>query len=79
MKQEFDSVEATGAKPGDTVICTGVTDESLRDVRYTVGRKYTVVEFCGNLRVKGNGHGSGAGLSAWTIPMAGYGATWKLA
>jgi hypothetical protein len=79
LSNAFGSIDETGAKVGDTVVCVGISQEGLENVRYTKNRKYAVVSFCGRLCVEGNSHGASVGANLkWILPFNGYGAKWAL-
>ena len=74
------TIAETGAKPGDTVKCVGLIDESLNAVRYTIGRTYKVVDWFGRPMVEANSHGAKVPTGdRWLIPFGGAGAVWELA
>jgi hypothetical protein len=73
-------LQEAGAKPGDTVECVKVRDQSLMGIRYYPGRKYAVHDWFSRPAIHGASHGQtcGAGEERWTIPFEGMGAEWRV-
>jgi hypothetical protein len=69
-----DTIEGTGAKPGDHVRC--VKDRDGINHRFFVGQVYRVVEFCGKPGVFPM-HGEAKELKYFPA-MRGYGFEWEL-
>lgn len=78
MTGPANSIEATGAKPGDMVKCVSLEDQEAHGRHYTIGKKYRVVDFCGKPAVSPNQHTPADGEAFNPmIPRRGWGALWE--
>lgn len=80
MTTTFGSIEETGARAGDSVLCVSVRDQADIGVRYTPDQKYRVHNHLGRMCIHGNSHNKkcGNGEEKWLIPFSGFGAQWRL-